>query len=170
MDSLASPEDEFFAYYQPHSKSSFRKAVKDLENFIVAEGPFDGVIAFSQASSLIAALLVENAANKGTPKPQPFRCAIIFSGRSPYIDAGLEGSSAARPDDEAVIKIPTAHIWGAKDDLEPGQPEALVEWCSPENRYTFVHRGGHEIPGSADQEGIVGSVQVIRRALERMDS
>ena len=170
VQSLASAEENCFAYYQPHCGPSFREAVNNLERFVSVEGPFDGIIAFSQATSLAAALLVERhdvSAKSGLPDHRPFKCAIFFSGRSPYIDAGIERSPEAQPN-EAIIQIPTAHIWGANDDLEPGQPEALTRWCESDNRLTFIHQGGHEIPSSRDQEALVRSARIIRQAIDRV--
>ena len=170
VQSLASAEERFYAYYQPQSGPSFREAVINLDKFVSAEGPFDGIVAFSQATSLAAALLVEgqdNGANSRLSKIEPFKCAIFFSGRSPYIDAGLERSPEAQPN-EAIIGIPTAHIWGANDDLEPGQSEVLTRWCKSDDRLTFVHQGGHEIPSSRDQNALVGSARIIRQTIDRV--
>ena len=172
IENLASTEEKSFAYYEPHSGSSFRKAVHDLQTYIVEEGPFDGIIAFSQGTSLAAALLLElqnGAANGEGPRPQLLSCAVFLSGRLPYIDAGNTEAQSTFCMKDAVIKIPTAHIWGASDDLEPGQSQALTRLCSADDMVTFVHQGGHEIPGSGSQEALTGSVRAMRRVLDVID-
>lgn len=50
--------------------------------------------------------------------------------------------------DSLQMKIPTVHVYGSKD---PRYPNALhlVHFSQEENRKTFDHGGGHEIPRSA---------------------
>ena len=169
VENLASTQEEFFAYYEPDSGKSFRKAIVDLQNYVSAEGPFDGIIAFSQGTSLAAALLLElqnDAANREGSRPQPLSFAVFFSGRLPFIDAGIKDALSIFSKKDTLINIPTAHIWGARDDLEPGQPQALTELCKADDMVTFVHQGGHEIPGSGSHEALTESVHAIRRALD----
>lgn len=175
IENLTSNQDEFFAYYEPYSADSFRKAVNDLQDYISAEGPFDAIIAFSQGASLAAALLLEmqlDAAMSENPRPKPVSCAIFFAGRLPYVDAasGQTVDSRHTVAEDAVIDMPTAHIWGANDDLEPGQPQALAKICKSEDMFTFIHEGGHDIPGAGNDEAVTGTIRAIRRALDQIDS
>ena len=173
VEDLTSQQDEFFAYYEPYSASSFRKAVDDLRDYISAEGPFDAIIAFSQGASVAAALLLEMQLH-ATPlegsRSRSLSCAIFFAGRLPYIDAAPKQSIDTifpNSEENTFIDMPTAHIWGANDDLEPGQPQYLTEICKPDGVFTYVHEGGHDIPGSGRDKALIGTVRVIRRALDR---
>lgn len=160
IEGLVSPEDQFFAYYQPNSARSFSKAMADLRGYIATEGPFDGIIAFSQSSSLAAALLLEQeymAVNMPRGKP---RCAIFISGRLPFIDAGRD----ELPELASKIEVPTVHIWGANDDLEPGNAEELSKLCNSRCSSIVIHNGGHEVPGPSDHRALIASTHAIRRA------
>jgi hypothetical protein len=58
---MFSDEDEYFAYYDPQSPDSMRKAIDNLERYMTVEGPFEGIISFSQGSALAASFLLAQA-------------------------------------------------------------------------------------------------------------
>jgi hypothetical protein len=51
---VASPNDEFFAYADFNDLASCLTALNQLDAYIAAEGPFDGLIAFSQGATIAA--------------------------------------------------------------------------------------------------------------------
>jgi pimeloyl-ACP methyl ester carboxylesterase len=161
VEMLASPDEGFFAYYKPHCATSFNQALNDLQRYMETEGHFDGLVAFSQGTSLAMALLV------GSPEClSHIRCAIFFSGRRPFVDCGTIPSVTSQVNaQEKMIRIPTAHIWGREDRVEPGESLALSELCPPQHRMIYVHAGGHEVPGPKDREGLVESVNIVRKLL-----
>ena len=53
-------DGEYFAYFDDTSAASCSKALEYLETYIIAEGPFDGVLAFSQGASLASTLMIHN--------------------------------------------------------------------------------------------------------------
>ncbi|KAI1084494.1 serine hydrolase FSH [Whalleya microplaca] len=166
IESIAASEDLCFAYYKPHCAKSFSKAVMDLETFLKTDGPFDGVMTFSQGASLASAILIESL----RLHESGLRCGVFFCGRLPYIDAGTPppcSPHTATPGASAweTIDMPTVHIWGAKDNIEPGQSLALSKLCCPEQRHVHIHSGGHEVPGPRDKEGLVESANAIRKML-----
>jgi pimeloyl-ACP methyl ester carboxylesterase len=164
IDRLVVSREERFAYYIPNNAESFIKAVSDLTNYLASSGPFDGIVAFSQAASLASAVLLLQEV-----RDIRVRCAIFFSGRSPFIDAGpLPLSNPLVAASERVISIPTAHIWGANDRIEPGEAAILSEMCDPDKRQIHVHGSGHEVPGPRDKEGLEESANAIRRMLFRL--
>ncbi|ROV87843.1 hypothetical protein VMCG_10549 [Cytospora schulzeri] len=174
IENLATSDELCFAYYEPHCAESFHKAVADLERYLATDGPFDGVVAFSQGSSLATAILVD----KSRMQRSGLRCGIFLSGRLPFVDAGSPGSpgryvhtgESAPPggSTDQRIDIPTAHIWGAKDEVEPGQGLALSMLCRREQRHEHVHGGGHEVPSARDKEDLVESANTIRRMLAQL--
>jgi hypothetical protein len=41
----------------------------------------------------------------------------------------------------------------------------MIALCRPENTFLFMHGGGHEIPGIGIKTGLLGTVEVARRAI-----
>lgn len=176
IENLATSEELCFAYYEPWCIESFDKAVADLERYLATDGPFDGIIAFSQGASLATAILVDESRLQRSG----LRCGIFFCGRLPFVDVDVDveaptGSSRYRHatavppgGTDLRIDIPTAHIWGAEDSIEPGQGLALNELCHSGRRYGHIHRGGHEVPGAKDKDDLVESANAIRRMLAQL--
>ncbi|KAK7744555.1 hypothetical protein SLS53_003440 [Cytospora paraplurivora] len=173
IEDLATPDELCFAYYKPYCAKSFEEAIAALQRYLASEGPFDGVVAFSQGASLATAILVDESRLQRSG----LRCGIFLCGRLPFIDARPSPGShpryphtTAAPDGSTPLRIdvPTAHIWGAADEIEPGQGLALSKLCRPEVRYEHVHGGGHEVPGARDKEDLVESANAIRRMLAQL--
>jgi pimeloyl-ACP methyl ester carboxylesterase len=162
--------DQYFSYFDRSSAASCLAAVNNLERYIAVQGPFDGVIAFSQGCALASTLLVRLARTAGSAVP--FKVAIFFSGGVPA-DPDLLDRGMITPLDYAdvgeVIKIPTAHIWGSKDRGESDWPPMLRDLCSKEARAEFKHSGGHEVPGSKDRAAVTGVIRAARRAIWRAE-
>lgn len=164
IESLVSPGEEYFDYFEEDSAASLLKALNDLDNYVEIQGPFDGVIGFSLGAMLAATLLIRRARILA---PVPFKLAIFFSGCPPSDPDGLvEGQFRAIHAGE-LIKIPTAHVWGSVERGEADWPPALRDTCARELREEFVHDGGHEVPGSRDRASVMSTVQAIRRTVWR---
>lgn len=143
------------------------KALDDLDRYVEAQGPFDGVIAFSLGAMLASTLLIRRARLSAHT---PFKMAIFFSGCMPSDPDGLAEGTFRRISEGGTgeaIKIPTAHIWGSAERGETGWPPELRDACLASLREEFVHEGGHEIPGSKDKAAVMGVVQAIRRTMWR---
>jgi hypothetical protein len=160
IENLATFEEACFAYYDFHCSQSFEKAFTDLETVLATEGPFDGIWAFSQATSVVSAFLLDEP----RLRKSRLKCAIFFCGRTPFQDSGAAGL-ISRLTSSTMIDLPTAHIWGAKDMVDPGQARALSELCRPENKHCYIHPGKHEIPGPSNPGWVVESANAIRRVL-----
>jgi predicted esterase len=144
LEAFISP-DEGLAYCNPHSAESVLTAINDLSEYIAEEGPFDGVLGFSQGASL-AAMIIVRARHSNPP---PFQFAIFFCAGLPYCEKALGAGELkflkAEDTGGSVIHVPTANIFGAKDpDVSYGK--ALVELCQPWGRVVLDHGAGHEIP------------------------
>lgn len=130
---------------------------------IKEEGPFDGVIGFSQgaaAAAMVASLLEgqrrvggsEKAEKQGgIPYPaafrnetvfvqQPMKFAVVYSGfRAP----GKRYAGFYEP----KIQTPILHFLGQVDSVvEETRSRALVEVCEDGERNVAVHPGGHFVP------------------------
>ncbi|RDW94181.1 uncharacterized protein DSM5745_01503 [Aspergillus mulundensis] len=168
LKSIFPTEAGGFSYFDlnPAATPSLQ-AVDDLEGFIEAEGPFDGVIAFSQgiivASTLILRCIQEQ-------KPRPFKCAIFFSPRLGAMDyEEFQQSGKVREIDfeqhQGIITVPTALIWG-RHDPDRAKAAELQKLVPQERLFCYVHSGGHAVPGAGAHYDLMKSVNVARRAIE----
>ena len=159
-----------------------------LAETIRDEGPFDGVIGFSQgsaAAAMVASLLEggrpeafaaargkdevgleypisfwkEGNSGEGRERIQaPLKFAVCYSG---FCAPGPVHAGFYTP----RIGTPTLHVIGQLDTVvEEERSRALVEACVEEERRVLVHPGGHFLPGGKVWvEGVVG---FIRDAME----
>ncbi|KAF4443748.1 DUF341 domain-containing protein [Fusarium austroafricanum] len=144
LEAFIHPE-ESFAYYNPKSAESVLAAIDDLSEYIAEEGPFDGVLGFSQGASL-AAMIIARARHSN---PAPFQFAIFFCAGLPYCEKALSLGKLKmlRVEDTKgpVIHVPTANIFGKKDP-DVSAAKALADLCQPWGRVVLDHGAGHEIP------------------------
>jgi hypothetical protein len=160
--------DDCFQYFDVEDLSSGQRALDELENFIAAEGPFDGVIGFSQGASLAATLMVQRSRKDpvGEAAHPVFKCAI-FLGASLPCDPVLLKSGHLRflssEVDGEVIRVPTTHIWGHHDTSF--HPPLLAQLCNSTQRQIYVHAGGHGIPGAQMTEDLRECVRVMKRSI-----
>jgi hypothetical protein len=52
ISEISKPGDPQFAYFDPGSGESYTEAIQMFEEFLKLEGPFDGVLAFSQGGRM----------------------------------------------------------------------------------------------------------------------
>lgn len=171
-----SPSDEFLQYVNASSPQSCMKAVSDLATYVSEEGPFDGVMAFSQGAGLAAVLLVQQMQHdpRLAASSPLFRCAIFFCGAVPEDPRSLQGSHPRRllrwESDGELIMIPTVHVWGANDMLYPDFGPVLSRLCTASHRDDLVHDGGHEIPGAKNPLVVERVARLIKRCIARAET
>ena len=139
----------------------------DLEQYLKTEGPFDGLIAFSQGTALASAFLLElipRFQSHGQTYTPSCQCAVFVCGRLPFLDTGMR-PYPQQADCRNIIGIPTVHIYGSNDLIDPGQGPALKDLCDPKKAYVYKHQGGHEVPGPKDKDALIESANMIRRML-----
>ncbi|KAF2230325.1 hypothetical protein EV356DRAFT_509139 [Viridothelium virens] len=172
-------ESDFCQYADESSVESCRKALLDLDEYIKEEGPFDGVIAFSQGAGLAASLMVHHIQNnpQKAQKDPIFRCGIFFSGGTPedprrVLSRDLPEHNRrylSYEDDGELIQVPTAHIWGQNDSFYPTFGPVLSGICDKKTKEELVHSGGHEVPGAKDQLTVDKVARIIRRTIARAE-
>lgn len=141
-------------------------AYESVLEVIEKEGPFDGVIGFSQVNrsshtltgnltqekgaALAASMLLQH----GNPNiGSPWRFAIFISSSLPF-DPATDGELnichqyGPTTHDKDGIRIPTAHIMGRADPYY-AQSKALAALCNPRSLKVFEHSEGHFIPRTA---------------------
>ena len=137
-----------------------------MEEYIAAEGPFDGVIGFSQGASLAALHIIR--ATQGRTEC-PFRCAIFFSCSGLYDPTALVEKGEAEklePDlQRPLIRIPTVHVWGRSDPVK-AESVLLGQLCDERLRTIFTHEGGHEVPGRGAGNTVIETVKAMRRGID----
>jgi dihydrofolate reductase len=191
------PEDEIEAYgWFRRSNTATPPLYQGLEDGLAAvakvlseEGPFDGVIGFSQGAAMVgmvAGLLEtgrqeafakfekdESEGAPGIPFPAsfaahgfqhpPFKFAIAYSGfRSP--GARYRGFYESPP-----LQTPVLHVLGSLDAVvEESRSRALIEACAGEpekDGLVIWHPGGHFLP--SQRPYLDAAVRFIREQLEK---
>lgn len=77
------PGDTYFGYFDNTSSEGFRKAIDAFDAYILDEGPFDGVIAFSPGALLTSTLLArkekdQKDSSKAKLDGMPFQVCSFF--------------------------------------------------------------------------------------------
>ncbi|PLB42609.1 uncharacterized protein BDW47DRAFT_97488 [Aspergillus candidus] len=171
VERIALKDEPVYAFFDPENPDTGRQAFAHLQNYLRDEGPYDGVIAFSQAATMVLTYLVYIAEQRtmGISIDTPFKFAVLMSIVQPPIDYGalengtVEDASLERL--KGIVDSPTAHIWGALD-VEPKGAAKASEFCREDVRWTYVHERGHEVPGYGSRVDVTRAVNVIRRAVE----
>ena len=141
LEGFLSPEDGCFAFFE-ESAEGLRSALKDLEGYVNAEGPFDAIMGFSEGASL-AASFIASQKNWSEDSP-PFKCAVFICAGGAWDSQG-QGKQLQPSDLDDLIHIPAANIMGSKDE-HYAQSFNLSQGCDIRTREIFDHGGGHEIP------------------------
>ena len=168
MGSLSDFDEGHFGYYDPEAPSTAIKALDQLDAFVSSHGPFDGVIGFSHGAQLAAWYIVHKRLEGATSAKAPFKCAILFSPLGVYDSKEWHATGLVRKlDPEAnrgTIGIPTLVVWGTND---PWKDEAhgVSLLCNPQTSYTYVHSGGHEIPGIGLNESLGPVAKLAKRCI-----
>jgi pimeloyl-ACP methyl ester carboxylesterase len=166
VTALAGPGASYYAYYDPDEPETITQAVDDLAEYVQSEGPFDGVLAFSQGAALAAMVIARDIF------PAPFAFAIFICGGPPYSEPAWRAEQRLRYYENGldragapVITIPTVHVVGALDKDLPTCMQ-LVYLCRVEVRQFYEHPAGHEIPTSST-EITRRMVEVMQKGIER---
>ncbi|CAG8960788.1 hypothetical protein HYFRA_00002325 [Hymenoscyphus fraxineus] len=150
---------------------SLLDALSDLADYIDSEGPFDGIIGFSQGAALAATYIAQYEAQNRDQlyHEMPFKCAVFICPGPVWRWEPRDGDEGELthmdPDVEEVsINIPAAVIWGAADELAEGG-RIVSEFCDSTTREKYVHPGGHEIPRKPGE--LKAMVKIVRAVMEK---
>ncbi|XP_077560562.1 esterase OVCA2-like isoform X2 [Haemaphysalis longicornis] len=127
----------------PYTQQAFEKSVKTVEEACKLQGPFDGVLGFSQGAAFTAILLAMQSLGK---VECGFKFGVLVSGfhceictlDDPFVREGL-------------ITVPTLHILGEADTIIPKarSMEFLHFFVSPT---ILCHPGGHFMPTTSQSK------------------
>jgi len=109
-------------------------SLREIERACEEDGPYDGVLGFSQGATLAAIALA-------TPGlAERFAFGILVSG----MRARAEETKGC---DYGAIAVPTLHVVGLKDDVMPKAMSAgLYDAMTSSERTRETHDGGHRLP------------------------
>ena len=131
---------------RPRDTSTCRgieESLQTLENLLREEGPFDGVLGFSQGGAA-AALLCAAIQKEQIAAPQ-FRFALFFGAfapRDPTYAAFIR---------DACLDIPSLHYFGESDNLVTEERTAeLHSFFGSDTALKVPHPQGHCIPSLAE--------------------
>ncbi|KAH7310725.1 serine hydrolase-domain-containing protein [Stachybotrys elegans] len=141
--------------------------IEDLLDQAAAEGPFDGIIGFSEGGAVAANMMIMDG--QDDPPWCNFKCGIFFCALTPVDMTSIarEMRSLSQAQDGILLKVPTAHIWAEGGDQYPDMGRELVDLCDGGLREEVIHSLGHEIPGSRSDEFLRDTVRAIERTIER---
>ena len=146
------------------ARRSTVEAIEYLYRIMEEEGPFDGIIGYSEGATVAATLLLhEQRRAEQTGVPSMFKYAIFFAGWPP-MNPDLT-AMVLSDDTDMRIEIPTCHISkclitpphlfrmltcapslvGSLDPYLAGSM-ALYNVCDPDTAYLFDHAKGHTLP------------------------
>lgn len=100
---------ELMTYGVAKTDDSARRTLEYLYEVMEQNGPFDGIVGYSEGATIAATLLLHEQLREANEGRQPmFRCALFFGGWPPMTPM-LDGLVLADESD-LVIEIPTCHI------------------------------------------------------------
>ncbi|KAI3426734.1 FSH1 domain-containing protein, partial [Psidium guajava] len=137
------PYFEWFQGNQDYTEyENFEECIAFIEDFMVKNGPFDGLLGSSQGAVLAAALPGMQAEGLVLTKVPKIKSLILISG------AKLGGSKLSAPPLAAnafssPVKCPSLHVIGENDTVKPESIALLDSFVDP----IVIHRPeGHTIP------------------------
>eukprot|EP01102_Stenamoeba_stenopodia_P000687 TRINITY_DN10640_c0_g1_i2.p1 TRINITY_DN10640_c0_g1~~TRINITY_DN10640_c0_g1_i2.p1 ORF type:complete len:149 (-),score=23.14 TRINITY_DN10640_c0_g1_i2:159-605(-) len=129
-----------------------------IKRLLQEQGPFDGIIGFSQGG-LFSALLCGMLMEESPGLRLPFGFAMFFSAfTSPLPSLKHYYDKIRSITDQDSYELLTLHGWGAADDLvHPEMSEKLYETFPHHDSKTFrlIHPGGHYVPTSSASKPII---------------
>ncbi|KAL8763351.1 MAG: hypothetical protein Q9184_000822 [Pyrenodesmia sp. 2 TL-2023] len=124
------------------------------------DGPFDGVLGFSEGASVAASLMLRRAAQSKVPmfKFAIFCCAVMTF--------RFDGKGAILADERPErINVPTLHIVGARDPAHLSSM-TLYHLCDPQLAALYDHGKGHTIPWGPPTENIAKEICEVMQSAQ----
>ncbi|KAF8018506.1 hypothetical protein BT93_H3400 [Corymbia citriodora subsp. variegata] len=149
-----------FQVLQDHTEyQNFEECIAYIEDFMVQNGPFDGLLGFSQGAALSAALPGMQEEGSTLTKVPKIKFVIIISGAkiggSKYSAPRLAANAFLAP-----IKCSSLHVIG-EHDFQKTEGLALIE--SFVDPLVIHHPKGHTVPRLDDQ-----SLKIAHNFIEKI--
>ncbi|KAI9053389.1 hypothetical protein LZ554_002348 [Drepanopeziza brunnea f. sp. 'monogermtubi'] len=131
-----------------YANASAKRAIEYLYEVMEKEGPFDGIMGYSEGATVASTLLLHEQRRFELEGRLPvLKCAIFFGGWPP-LTPDFDGIVLADQTD-LTINIPTCHIIGSLDPYLAGSI-ALYNVCDMDTARLFDHAKGHTLPRHKD--------------------
>ncbi|KAF2464530.1 uncharacterized protein BDR25DRAFT_241960, partial [Lindgomyces ingoldianus] len=167
LEPISNPNETYYAYFE-YTPESALAAVEALERYISVEGPFDGILAFSQGAGLAIMFLLRYCSLPPQRSPL-FKCALLFSPTGMYDPvAWINTGTIQKVDttDRVTLTIASIVVWGEQDlDGVSEDSGVAARLFDSDMVWIHVHNRGHEIPSAASVEAFRGMMRYIRRAI-----
>ncbi|XWS23948.1 hypothetical protein CRYUN_Cryun28dG0059500 [Craigia yunnanensis] len=148
------PYYEWFQFNKEFtSYTNFDECLAYIEDIIIKQGPFDGLLGFSQGAILSAGLPGLQAKGVGLTKVAKIKFLIIIGG------AKFRSESVAEKAYSSPIQCPSLHFLGETDFLKPYGLELLESCVDP---VVIHHPKGHTIP-RFDEKGLETMLSFLER-------
>lgn len=150
-ESSNEPRYQWFSYRPewPVTNYTYDKIKESIEfviNYIHQNGPFDGVLGFSQGA-IVCAVMALNIPGWAT-LPACIKFMIIVG--CPQINDPTIKPSLETLDRQNQL-LPTLHISGMNDTLiTPDMSETVFKYFNPLVAEFYLHKGGHYCPSDSD--------------------
>ncbi|KAL3728681.1 hypothetical protein ACJRO7_033287 [Eucalyptus globulus] len=149
-----------FQVHQDHTEyQNYEECIAYIEDFMVQNGPFDGLLGFSQGASVCATLPGMQEEGVALTKVPKIKFVIIISGAkaggAKYSAPKLAANAFAAP-----IKCPSLHFIGEKD-FQKTEGLALID--SFVDPLVIHHPKAHTVPRLDDQ-----SVKIAQNFVEKI--
>ncbi|TAQ85427.1 hypothetical protein B7494_g6245 [Chlorociboria aeruginascens] len=144
------PEDvmrELMPKGENDARQNIREALDTLYQTMEDQGPFDGIIGYSEGATIAATMILDEQRRLTDEGREPqIKAAIFFAGWPPIIPETKQ--LVLLDESDYVIGIPTCHVIGARDPYIHGAM-ALFNVCEGDVAHLFDHGKGHTIPRDA---------------------
>lgn len=131
------PSHSLLTYISKESSSEdpgFKESVQFVLNHVKENGPYDGIMAFSQGACFASMLST-------MPELKYLKFVVLFSGFKSRIEQHQVYY-------DQLIDVPSLHVFGETDEvISTDRCQALAD--SFTNAECLVHKGGHFVPTSA---------------------
>lgn len=147
------------------SLETVHAVIEHLDDIVADQGPFDGILGFSQGASVACAYLSHLDRRDGAFAP--FRFALFFSsgGLSDDHLSLLQHLSGTEPAPEGALSIPSLHVHGTADVLH-ADALAMTRLWQPGSVTVVTHPGGHIVPkDAASISKIAAAVRLLMRTV-----
>lgn len=136
--------------------NGFDESIELVKKTFLEQGPFDGILSFSQGAAFASLLCGMKEQN---PELFQFDFAILVAGYK-------SRQSSHQNFYSTPISIPTLHVYGDTDKVIPKEmSEDLLQYFVEPN--ILQHEGGHFIPASAPQKKVY--TEFLQRMLDSQE-
>mmetsp|Transcript_4027 Transcript_4027/g.10029 ORF Transcript_4027/g.10029 Transcript_4027/m.10029 type:complete len:298 (-) Transcript_4027:173-1066(-) len=119
------------------AEEKMERSIATVAAALRAQGPFDGLVGFSQGAIMASSLVALQRAGEALQDIPPLKFCVLFAGmRSKY-----PGHAAAF---SQKVSVPSLHVFGDRDELK--HPHCLELADAFANPIVISHTRGHVIP------------------------